>query len=108
MKKHSIIALLLALAIITLLPATARAAEDGAALFKAKCAVCHGAEAQGKPAVKAPSLVSAEAKKLSDADLTDSIANGGKAQKPAHAFAKKGLTADQVKALVAYLRTLQK
>jgi mono/diheme cytochrome c family protein len=83
-------------------------AEDGAALYKAKCAACHGADATGKPAAKIPSLVSPEAKGLSDADLTDAIANGGKAQKASHAFAKKGLTDDQVKAVVTYIRGLQK
>ncbi|HZU43155.1 MAG TPA: cytochrome c [Terriglobales bacterium] len=83
-------------------------AEDGAALYKAKCAACHGADATGKPTAKIPSLVSPEAKGLSDADLTDAIANGGKAQKASHAFAKKGLTDDQVKAIVTYVRGLQK
>ncbi len=83
-------------------------AEDGAALYKAKCAACHGADATGKPAAKIPSLVSPEAKGLSDADLTDAIANGGKAQKASHAFAKKGLSEDQVKAIVTYVRGLQK
>ena len=83
-------------------------AEDGGALYKAKCAACHGADATGKPAAKIPSLVSPEAKGLSEADLTDAIANGGKAQKASHAFAKKGLTEDQIKAIVTYVRGLQK
>jgi mono/diheme cytochrome c family protein len=83
-------------------------AEDGAALYKAKCAACHGADATGKPTAKIPSLVSPEAKGLSDADLTDAIANGGKAQKASHAFAKKGLSEDQIKAIVTYVRGLQK
>lgn len=89
-------------------PRSARAAEDGGALFKAKCAVCHGADATGKPALKAPSLVSEEAKKMSDADLTEMIANGGKEKKASHAFSKKGVTEGQIKALVGYIRELQK
>jgi len=32
------------------------AAADGAALYKSKCAGCHGANGEGKPAVKAPAL----------------------------------------------------
>lgn len=83
-------------------------AEDGAALYKAKCAACHGADATGKPTAKIPSLVSPEAKGLSDADLNDAIANGGKAQKASHAFAKKGFSEEQVKATVTYVRGLQK
>ena len=32
------------------------AAEDGAALYKRKCAGCHGQNGEGKPAMKAPAL----------------------------------------------------
>jgi len=107
-KTIAAIALSLAVAPLTLAPETARAADDGAALFKAKCAMCHGADGAGKPAIKAPSLVSEPAKKKSDADLTDMIANGGKEKKAAHAFSKKGVTDEQVKSLVNYIRELQK
>jgi mono/diheme cytochrome c family protein len=100
--------LAVAAAVLVFTPRTSRAAEDGAALFKAKCAMCHGPNGEGKPALKAPSLTSDEAKKKSDADLTDMIANGGKEKKPTHAFSKKGVSDDQVKALVAYIRELQK
>ncbi len=107
-KTMAALSLLLPLGAFVLAPRATPAAEDGAALFKAKCAVCHGANGEGKPALKAPSLVSDEAKKLSDADITDMIANGGKEKKATHAFSKKGVTDDQVKALVAYIRELQK
>ena len=101
-------ALAVAASLFVLTPRTTRAAEDGGALFKAKCAVCHGANGEGKPAIKAPSLTADEAKKMSDADLTDMIANGSKEKKATHAFSKKGVTDEQVKALVAYIRELQK
>jgi mono/diheme cytochrome c family protein len=107
-KYLGIAVLILAAAGLVFAPRSTPAAEDGAALYKAKCAMCHGADATGKPAVKAPSLVSDEAKKKSDADLTDQIANGGKEKKAAHAFSKKGVTDDQIKALVGYIRGLQK
>lgn len=97
-----------ALALFLLLPNLSWAADDGAALFKAKCAVCHGADGAGKPAIKAPSLKSDEVKAMSDADLTDAIANGGKAKKATHAFASKGLSPDQIKSLVAHIRELGK
>lgn len=100
--------LALAAAALLFTPRTSRAAEDGAALFKTKCAVCHGANAEGKPALKAPSLVSADAKKKTDAELTDMIANGGSEKKATHAFSKKGVSDEQIKALVAYIRELQK
>jgi mono/diheme cytochrome c family protein len=108
MKKTALASLLAAFGLLVMVPQSARAAEDGAAIYKAKCAPCHGADATGKPAVKAPSLVSAEAKKLTDDELTDAIANGGKEKKAAHAFSKKGVTPDQVKALITYIRELQK
>ena len=107
-KLITALSIVLPLAGLAITPRATPAAEDGAALYKAKCAMCHGANGEGKPAVKAPSLVSDEAKKLSDADITDMIANGGKEKKAAHAFSKKGVTDDQVKALVTFIRELQK
>jgi len=98
----------LAITLFVLLPNLSWAAEDGAALYKAKCAVCHGAEGQGKPAAKIPSLVSDDAKKMSNDQLTDAIANGGKDKKASHTFAQKGVTPDQIKALVEQIRSMQK
>jgi hypothetical protein len=53
-------------------------------------------------------LKSDQVQKKTDAELTDMIANGGPGKKAAHAFEKKGLTADQVKELVAFIRSLKK
>jgi hypothetical protein len=36
------------------------------------------------------------------------ISNGGKDKKASHAFATKGVTPDQVKVVVAYIREAQK
>jgi mono/diheme cytochrome c family protein len=83
-------------------------AADGAALYKSKCVACHGAEGKGKPAMKGSNLLTDEAKKRSDADLSAAIAEGGKAKKAAHAYGKKGMSADDIKALTAYVRELQK
>ena len=98
----------IALALFLALPNLSWAADDGATIYKAKCAACHGADLAGKPAAKLPSLVSDEAKKASDADLTDMIANGGKDKKAMHAFANKGVTPDQIKMVVSYIRDAQK
>jgi len=110
MKTGILVVAVLALAVTlcVLAPSSAWAGEDGAAIFKAKCSPCHGADAMGKPAVKAPSLVGDDAKKMTDDQITDMISNGGKDKKPMHAFSKKGLTPDQIKALVSYIRSLQK
>ncbi len=101
--KMVMLVMVIAVALFILIPNLSWAADDGAALFKAKCAMCHGADAAGKPAMKAPSLISDEAKKMSDADLTKAVA-----EKAKHPAGVKSLPADDVKAVVAYIRTLQK
>lgn len=108
LKRFALAVFAFVVVLFVLTPRATRAADDGAALYKSKCAPCHGADGAGKPAVKAPSLISDKAKKLSDEQLTDMISNGGKDKKASHAFSKKGLSDDQVKALVAYIRTMQK
>ena len=64
--------------------------------------MCHGADAAGKPAAKIPSLVSDDAKKESDDDLAKAITGRQSTR------AVKSLPADQVKTVVAYVRSLQK
>ena len=85
---------------------SARAQEGGAALFKAKCAACHGPDGKGETAIgkanKLRDLSSPEVQKQSDADLTAIIASG-KGKMPAYG---KSLKPEQVKDLVAYVRSL--
>jgi mono/diheme cytochrome c family protein len=106
--KLVILIVMIALALFLVLPNLSWAADDGAAVYKTKCAACHGADLGGKPAAKIPSLISDDSKKLSDAELTDAIASGGKDKKASHAFANKGVTPDQVKMVVTYIREAQK
>jgi mono/diheme cytochrome c family protein len=108
MSKLVILIGMIAVALFLILPNLSWAGDDGAAVYKTKCAMCHGADLAGKPAAKIPSLVSDGAKKASDAELTDMIANGGKEKKSMHAFANKGVTPDQVKMVVSYIREAQK
>jgi cytochrome c6 len=83
-------------------------AQDAAALYKTKCAACHGADAKGETAVgkanKMRDLASEDVQKQSDADLT-TVITGGKNKMPAYG---KSLKPDQVKDLVAYIRSLAK
>lgn len=106
--KLILLIVMIAVALFLILPSLSWAADDGGSIYKAKCAVCHGVDLAGKPAAKAPSLVGDQAKKASDADLTDMIANGGKDKKAMHAFANKGMTPDQIKMVVSYIREQQK
>ncbi len=104
MKTTKLVMLVMTIAIVMfILMPNLSWAEDGATLYKAKCAWCHGADATGKPAAKIPSLISDEAKKMSDADLAKAVA-----EKAKHPAVVKGLAADDVKAVVSYIRSLQK
>ena len=80
------------------------AAQSGADTYKAKCAMCHGADGSGKAAMGTKDLGSAEIQKMSDADLTGVVTNG-KGKMPAY---KGKLTDAQIKDVVAYIRTLKK
>jgi len=106
--KLVIVIVMIALALFFVIPNLSWAADDGASIYKTKCAACHGADGAGKPAAKIPSLVSDDVKKASDADLTDAIANGGKNKKASHSFAAKGTSPDQINMVIAYIRDLQK
>jgi mono/diheme cytochrome c family protein len=86
----------------TLISAAARANQeqfDAAATFKAKCVACHGAAAEKKFDATIP-----------DADLVQIVLNGKKPEKPPNmpAYAEKGITEDQAKALVAHMKSLKK
>lgn len=76
-------------------------AQDGAATYKVKCAGCHGSEGQGKvgPALKGTSL--------SAAQITDLLAKGDDAKKPPHKKAMAGLSADDVKAVAEFVKSLK-
>jgi mono/diheme cytochrome c family protein len=105
MKTTKLVMLVMTIAVglFILIPNLSWAADDGASLYKTKCAACHGADAASKPAAKIPSLVSDEAKKTSDDDLAKAVT-----EKPKHPATIKSLAPDQVKMIVTYVRSLQK
>ena len=108
MSRAAILILLIAAVTVTFAPAYGQATADGATLYQAKCAACHGVDGAGKPAARIPSLISGDAKKAADAVLTDGIANGGTSKRAAHAFQAKGVSPDQIRMIVEYIRELQK
>lgn len=97
-----------AIAIMAATTMTSAFAQAGADTFKAKCAMCHGADGMGNPpmvkAMGVKPLNSPEYVKASDADLIAATTNG-KGKMPAE---KGKLTDAQIKDAVAYVRTLQK
>ena len=98
---------MVALALVALAANSPAKADDGATLFKSNCVVCHGADGTGTPtgkALKAPDLHSEAVQKLTDKQIEDQINNGKNNMPPF----KSTLSADQVKLLVAYVRTFKK
>lgn len=93
--------------ILALLTAAAYG-QTGASLYRSKCASCHGAKGEGRAAIKNSSLLTEEAKKRSDEEVTEFIAKGGKKKSSAHAYERKGVSAEQIKLLVQYVRELQR
>jgi cytochrome c6 len=102
-KRIALVSLALALAV----PTVAAAQSSGADTFKAKCAMCHGADGSASTgmgkSMGLKALGSPEVQKLSDADMTAIIANG-KGKMPAE---KGKLTDAQISDLVKYVRTLK-
>jgi mono/diheme cytochrome c family protein len=82
-------------------------ADDAAALYKTKCASCHGADGKASAVGKkmgAKDLQDPELKKATEAQWIE-ITTKGKNKMPAY---DKKLTADQIKQLVAYMKELSK
>ncbi|MGI9101774.1 MAG: c-type cytochrome [Terriglobales bacterium] len=94
--RLTILVLMIALFLFIAMPNLSWGAEDGAALFKAKCAGCHNADASGKPAVKAPAV---KGKTVDDVKKA--------LDTPKHAAFKKSLNDEQVKAIGDYLKGLK-
>lgn len=90
---------------LTLLAGSA-AASPGDDVYKAKCAMCHGADGAGAMAKKMGSkdLSSPEVQAMSDADLTKVIADG----KGKMTGFKGKLTDAQISDVVKHVRTLKK
>jgi mono/diheme cytochrome c family protein len=82
--------------LITAVPGRTATDEDGAALYKAKCVACHGGTAEKKfDATKA------------DDELVQIVLKGKKLEKPPNmpAYEEKGITAEQAKALITFMKS---
>ena len=89
---------LVATVLLISVPARTTSNDDAAALYKTKCAMCHGATAEKKVD-----------KTKADDDLTQTVLKGKKLEKPPNmpAFEERGITADQAKALVGFMKSLK-
>src|SRR4051794_34792422 len=79
-------------------------AEDGAALYKTKCAGCHGASGEGKPSMKAPAL---KGTTKDASQLVDHITKGEPGSKAPHSKGISGLSEEQANAIAEFVKTLK-
>src|SRR6476646_10197669 len=88
---------------LTLLMAnlTASATDDGTALYKKKCAGCHGANGEGKSAMKTPAL---KGSALYVNQIVDRITKGEPSSKAPHNKGIAGLTDEQARAIADYIK----
>ena len=98
-RKPVILLFVITLTVCLVLPQLALA--DGAATYKAKCAMCHGPEGQGKvgPALKGTSLTADQ--------IVDLLTKGDDGKKPPHKKALSGLSADDAKAVADFVKSLK-
>src|SRR5437763_15876588 len=97
--------LVLSLAVVLLLGSSLSwAADDGAALYKTKCAGCHGASGEGKPATKAPAL---KGTSLEANQIADHITKGESGSKAPHNKGIAGLSNEQAKTIAEWVKTLK-
>jgi mono/diheme cytochrome c family protein len=70
---------------------------DAAGTYKAKCFACHGAKAEKKWDSTRP-----------EGEMLNSVLKGKKAEKPPNmpGFEERGITPDQGKALIAYMKSI--
>jgi mono/diheme cytochrome c family protein len=101
MKNLTLLSLVVVVAMIAAISAQPAMAQDGGAIYKAKCAGCHGADGSGKmgPALKGTAL--------SADQIADLLTKGDDAKKMPHKKALSGLSADDAKAVAAYVKTLK-
>lgn len=100
-KSITIGTVALALTLGMLVVAAARPevqAADTAAFYKSKCVMCHGKKAEKKFDTT-----------MTDDQMVEVVLKGKKAEKPPHmpAYAEKGVTAEQAKALVDHMKHLK-
>ena len=96
------------LSVATMFCGPAKADEKSAALYKQKCALCHGADGKGHTptgkTMKVRSFTDPEVAKMSEDELAGAIEKG-KDKMPAYG---KTMKPDEIKAMVAYVRSLAK
>ena len=94
----AVVILAVAFLVVSARARTAAGDFDAAGTYKTKCFACHGAKAEKK-----------FNSTLSDDEMVQAILKGKKPEKPPNmpAFEERGITADQARALVVYMKSIK-
>ncbi|MBI2678666.1 MAG: cytochrome c [Candidatus Koribacter versatilis] len=99
------------LLLVLVLAAGSAFAGGPPATYTKSCQSCHGADGKGSPAgvkMGAPDFASAGVQKMTDDQLSKAILTSEGHKKFPHNYATKGMTPEQAKEIVAYIRSLKK
>jgi mono/diheme cytochrome c family protein len=105
-RKH-VFAIVTAIVVAFIFSSSAQAQSTSETLYKSKCLACHGADGTGSAMGKkmgVTDLTTAAVQGMSDTELADIITNG-KNKMPKYGTSLK---AEDIKGLVAYIRTFKK
>ena len=104
MKSKLILGSTLVVAAIAFLPTHSWGAEDGESLYKTKCAGCHGANGEGKPAVKAPAV---KGTSMTVDEVVHHITKGEATSKAPHKKGISGVSETEAKSIAEFIKTLK-
>lgn len=94
----------LSVAMLSLVSLQSAWGADGAALYKSKCSTCHGANGEGKPAMKAPAL---KGTSKSTDEIVAFLTKGDPQKKAPHSKSISGMDEAQAKAVAEYVKGLK-
>jgi len=97
------VCIVMALVMLVAAPLTLLSAEDGAALYKSKCAGCHGDKGEGKPAVKFPAV---KGTPMTPEQMVEYLTKGESGKK-IHNNPVSGINEEQAKAVEEYVKSLK-
>jgi mono/diheme cytochrome c family protein len=103
-KSKLILESILVVAAMAFLPTHLWGEEDGASLYKTKCAGCHGANGEGKPAVKAPAV---KGTSMTTDQIVQHITKGEPTSKAPHKKGISGLSEPDAKSIAEFIKTLK-
>lgn len=101
MKTSRVAIIVFAIAVVLMMVVPSLSWAQGADLYKSKCAMCHGADGQGKvgPALKGT--------KLTEEQIATFLTKGDEAKKVPHKKGINGLSADQAKQVAAAVKGMK-